>query len=281
MIHPIFETLPSATTNPGLRPAAGELRRRPDFAALLKETQTGATALPEAASQNSQPVLLLSDKDLTRIAPAPPPKAGSLPPGFVRSESTEGPVRFAEVPGHLKSPLGPYVQAPPESGGEWWYANPFIGPRPWLILEPRTEVPETLPAGFEELFGPRPARTRTDNSVDFAAKTNQWEQSLKHFKGVGIPDGIEPAEIDALRDTMEKWGLGEPRFYEGRYGWRVRFPDSRAPSFEMNPKTLVTAPQLSVSMYQIRLLKDGILPEPLHAMVPPGAVTDLFAPENV
>ena len=65
-------------------------------------------------------------------------------------------VRPKEIPEAWKHPVGPYRQAPPEYGGEWWLVNPFSGDEPWLLLDRKAPVPEVLPVGFENTFGPRP-----------------------------------------------------------------------------------------------------------------------------
>ena len=70
--------------------------------------------------------------------------------------------------------------------------------------------------------------------------------------------------------TYTKIGaLGRPVFYEGRYGWKVRFPDSQIHNFEANPGGMIKAPHVLIAQYQIRLLQKGTVPENPHPFVPP------------
>jgi hypothetical protein len=207
--------------------------------------------------------------------PPPEPPAGSDPLepfGFIRSDG-EGPLRYREVPEFAKAPFGPYYQAPPEYGGEWWKVTPFTSSQPWKILDGPFLPPEDiLPEGFEGLFGTRPQRVDFNKHLDFQKAEILWEQSLKYFKGVGIPEGIDPAALQTATEVVEEWGLGTPQFYEGRYGWQARFPDSRHPGFEINPTTLVMAPHVTVARYQLGLLELGILPETFHSFIPPSVI---------
>jgi len=97
----------------------------------------------------------------------------------------------------------------------------------------------------------------------------EWEHDLKFFKQVGVPRGLDEAQLEAARGAFLEWGLGDLVFYEGRHGWRARFPDSGVPGFEMNPTTAVQAPHVVIAKYQIRLIQQGSVPENLHPWVPP------------
>ncbi len=197
-------------------------------------------------------------------------------PGFERSSSRIAPhlIRYTGVPDSAKFPAGPYYQAPAEAGGEWWLVNPFTGAEPWLRLERALTPPEeeVLPEGFADVFGPRPTRKLLDY-FEFRLAKMEWEHDLKFFKQAGIPEGLDETQLEAAKEAFAEWGLGEPVFYEGRYGWRVRFPESDVPGFEMNPNTAVQAPHVVIAKYQIRLIRQGTIPENLHPWVPPHQLT--------
>lgn len=186
------------------------------------------------------------------------PVVGSFPP------------RFTDVPDSAKWPKGPYKQAPTEYGGEWWVINlgPFGGSRaPWLDhVEP--VAPPTYPDGFVETFGPRPLAE--DYPKNYREVVTRWEQDLKYFKQAGLPEWISSEEFAAARDLFWSWGMGEPRPYEGRYGWWVRFPESLLPFFEADARSAL---QLwthgIVAQYQSELAAQGIRPEQWHPFVPP------------
>lgn len=186
---------------------------------------------------------------------------------FLRSSDATCPhlVRFAGVPESAQYPLGPYRQAPPESGGDWWLVNPFTGPEPWRALEfpngPVRAALETqpVPADFVQVFGPRP-ETRT--------AAVQWEQDLSFFQGTGLPEGFNEAQLEAATAEFEAWGLGKPVFYEGRYGWQVRFPDSQLPMFETTASTALLVPHLVIAEHQVRSIQEGVTPSRYHPWLP-------------
>ncbi|MDA1314395.1 MAG: hypothetical protein O2968_13730 [Acidobacteria bacterium] len=190
--------------------------------------------------------------------------------GFFRSDSLEGPVRFKQVPDWAKWPEGNFRQAPQESGGDWWRITPFTSSEPWTSLNRPFERPaEIFPEGFEALFGARPLYKDYGHYMDFKVAELRWESDLEGFKGIGLPEGIDMEALAAATEVMRDWGLGEPRFYENSYGWHAKFPDSANPRFEINPATLLMAPQLTVSRYQVGLIQLGIVPERVHPLVPP------------
>ena len=47
-----------------------------------------------------------------------------------------GTPHYKEIPDHWKYPMGPYHQAPPEFGGEWWVVNPFTTSEPGFAFWP-------------------------------------------------------------------------------------------------------------------------------------------------
>jgi hypothetical protein len=179
---------------------------------------------------------------------------------------------FQQVPEHWKYPMGPYLQAPPEHGGEWWLVSPFTTPEPWLN-QVNSSRQETLPVGFVEIFGPRPTITgykHTPNpSLMLRAATVVWEQDLKYFKSASMPEWLTPAELADVERVAQHWGLGKPKYYEGRYGWMARFSDSEIKDFESSAWGAVNATHLLVAQYQLRLIDRGTIPEKRHPFVPP------------
>jgi hypothetical protein len=180
--------------------------------------------------------------------------------------------RYPSVPEHWKHPEGPYRQAPEEYGAEWWLVNPFASPTPWLTQSKPTEE-SPLPEGFLELFGPRPRGEQfrvTPNPVQyFRLALAKWEQDLKYFQRTGVPEWATEEAIEAATQVFESWEMGRPRFYEGRYGWSVRFRDSQLPEFEAAARAAVETSHLVVAQYQMALLDEGRQPSRRHPFVPP------------
>lgn len=179
--------------------------------------------------------------------------------------------RYADIPEHWKHPVGPYRQAPKEYGSEWWFVNPFTGETPWLNIQ--APPVETLPPGFEEIFGPRPRSsdfgTAPNPSLAFRVATVVWEQDLKHFKEAGYPEWAEPGAWKDAEAAFGYWGMGTPRHYEGRYGWATRFPESELRDFDAATWTALNASHLVIAQYQIRLVQRGLEPARRHPFVPP------------
>jgi hypothetical protein len=155
------------------------------------------------------------------------------------------------------NPSGLYRQAPPEHGGNWWRVDPFTGPTPWDRTPP-AEKP--LPPGFEDAFGKRPSEPTA---------LVRWLQDLEYFKGVGVPGWTDADAVNAANHDFVAWGMGNGRFYDGRYGWMVRFPDSRIPTYENSAWAVLNTPHLVIAHYQTRLIEMGERPSPLHPFVPP------------
>lgn len=180
--------------------------------------------------------------------------------------------RFKQVPEHWKQPIGPYRQAPPEHGGEWWLVNPFTTAEPWLN-QGTTRPSEEPPPGFVEIFGPRPKSSDFHNSTNpsllFRLATVQWEQDLRYFKQAGVPEWATPEQVSEAGVVAQKWDMGMPRFYEGRYGWMARFTESQIREFESSAWGLLNAIHVQVAAYQIRLIDRGIIPKKRHPFVPP------------
>ncbi len=178
--------------------------------------------------------------------------------------------RFKEVPDHWRYPIGPYRQAPPEFGGEWWMVNPFTTEEPW---KNQAGPAEQLPEGFAEIFGPRPKVSdyldTPKPSESFRIATLQWEQDVKYFKTAGVPEWAKESEHSLAEQTFRFWEMGSPRFYEGRYGFMARFPESLFRNFEAPAWAALRATHHEVAAYQIRSLNRGIVPTKRHPFVPP------------
>ncbi len=179
---------------------------------------------------------------------------------------------FTTVPEAWKRPFGPYEQAPAEHGGEWYKVNPFTGPEPWKTF---VKIVANLPVGFASIFGLRPKseyfHDARNPSTAFRTATDLWEQDLKYFKSSGPPEWASDSELALVRDTFKFWNMGEPFFYEGRYGFMTRFPNAGPYTpFEASAWGAIRQPHQEVSAFQIRLLQDGLLPTKLHPFVPPG-----------
>ena len=178
---------------------------------------------------------------------------------------------FETVPEHWKHPEGPYQQAPVQHGGHWWLVNPFGSTTPWLT-QSKPPKKEILPAGFEEVYGPRPQAQDFRGKGypgNFQVALADWERNLKNFKGGGPPPwASEQAVIDATR-VCEAWGLGKPRFFEGRYGWSAMFVAAEIPDFDAPAQQVIESTHLLVAQYQLALLAAGIVPEKRHPFVPP------------
>lgn len=183
--------------------------------------------------------------------------------------------RFANPPEEWKAPRGPLRQAPPEYGGEWWIVNPFYAPNgimPW-VLHSTAAPKEVLPDGFKAIFGPRPQSSdfhaMPNPSLAFQSATVTWEDALKYFKRAGVPEGFGELEVEAAQRTFRAWGMGDAHFYEGRYGWVARFPQSALPTFESFAPGAIRSTHIVVANYQVELLSTGKMPAEKHPFTPP------------
>jgi hypothetical protein len=114
-----------------------------------------------------------------------------------------------------------------------------------------------------------PSRRTGENGDAFVARLARWKQDLEFFQRIGSPDGADEAQIELASAAYEQWGMGRPVFYEGRYGWLARFPDSVIPEFEMDAASAVEAPHLAIARFQVRLLQQGQDLPAAHPFVPP------------
>lgn len=181
-------------------------------------------------------------------------------------------LQLENPPEHWRSPIGPYRQAPPEYGGGWWLVTPFSDPKPWLAGTRRGDAPG-LPEGFEKLFGTRPKwedfrHLKRRALISFEAAKVQWEQELKYFKRVGVPPGYTDVQIEDSFGVLEAWLLGEPTFYEGRFGWMGRFLESDIPDYDSSAFQIIRYPHHTVSQFQITNFARGVVPPKWHPFVP-------------
>lgn len=246
---------------PDAAPGAAPVRDAPG----RTRSNSEATGSAPTAAASEQPAGPTATSNPTAVAD--PTAVASPGTRFVRSTDTAKPhlPRFAEVPESAQYPLGPYRQAPAEFGGDWWLVSPFTGSEPWRALEfpdrPAKVALETepAPADFVKLFGPRP---------DTRTASTQWDQDLSYFQGTGLPDGFNEAQLEAATAEFESWGLGKPVFYEGRYGWQVRFPDSQLPTFETTASTALLVPHIVIAEHQVRSIQEGVAPGRYHPWLP-------------
>lgn len=179
-------------------------------------------------------------------------------------------VRPKEVPESWKHPVGPYRQAPPEYGGEWWLVNPFSGPEPWLLLDRKAPVPEVLPEGFERVFGPRPKWSDYPTRRAFQHDVIVWEQNKQSFVQFGPPAWANDRHLQIAAGALTAWGMGVPLYYEhSTWGWMARFVESQLPTFEMSAHTTIMYTHLVVPNYQVELMQQGIVPEQRHPLISP------------
>lgn len=194
----------------------------------------------------------------------------------------------AEVPDSWKHPNGPYRQAPEEYGGGWWYTSPFAGQEPWKRAEAAQSAPaaaagpdaprsaSNLPPGFAQVFGEKPMGNQFKNYREYQTAKVRWEQDLRLFKQAGTPPDVTPKQLEDITRTAKAWGMGEPQFYEGRYGWKARFPDSALPDHEVSIESLTMGMHQMIARYQIKLVHNGIEPAERHPFVPPHVWLDLM-----
>lgn len=187
----------------------------------------------------------------------------------------------ADVPDSWKHPTGPYRQAPQEYGGGWWYTSPFAGEQPWKRAEAANAAPaaasgpdaprspSNLPPGFAQVFGEKPTSNQFGNYREFQTAKVRWEQDLRLFKQAGTPPDVSPQQLEDISRTAAAWGMGEPQFYEGRYGWKARFPDSAFQDHEVSVESLTMGMHQMIARYQIKLIQNGIEPPNRHPFVPP------------
>jgi hypothetical protein len=74
--------------------------------------------------------------------------------------------------------------------------------------------------------------------------------------------------LEAAKAEFEAWGLGEPVFYEGRYGWQVRFPESQLPTFETTATTALLTPHIVIAEHQVRSIQEGVSLGRYHPWLP-------------
>ncbi|MBI1356539.1 MAG: hypothetical protein GC160_19530 [Acidobacteria bacterium] len=180
---------------------------------------------------------------------------------------------FDQVPDYWKAPIGPYRQAPAEYGGGWWLVNPFTSAEPWVSALREGPQHEDLPPGFEEIFGPRPQAGAflgsANPSLLYRTAVVQWEQDLRYFRQSGAPEWADAGLVETAANVFRSWEMGTPRFYEGRYGWMARFPESVVPDFEIGAWAALFSTHLVIAQFQLELIERNVTPKQQHPFVPP------------
>lgn len=177
----------------------------------------------------------------------------------------------SDVPDDQKAPRGWYRQAPKEYGSVWMAVYPFARSEPWLRLKnpPPGEVVE-VPDDFIDLFKPVPVvNDFLGNHAAWRDARSKWEQDLGYFGGVGLPDGTTDEDMLPARDLFADWNMGRAVAYRARYSHRVRWPDANPWNADFDLIDMLHNPDITVGLWQIWALAQGIEPTPRHALVPP------------
>jgi hypothetical protein len=120
-----------------------------------------------------------------------------------------------------------------------------------------------MPDGFLLAFGPPPAPT--GQSLHDRVARVQYEQDMRYFQGlVDPPEGFE--QVAAF---YERWGFGEPVFYQGRYGAYCRWPNAPFEPMQATLFAAVHAAGVVVASWQARVILEGNVVNDVHAFVPP------------
>lgn len=169
------------------------------------------------------------------------------------------PVRYDTVPDNWKRPIGPYVEAPGNCGGGWYYVSPF-NQQPWLKkcddFQSPTQV--TIPPGFEGIFGPAPKQSDFSTYPEYQRVRDQWLQDLKYFKQSGVPEWVTSPLMQEAFSVARAWKMGDPKCYEGRYGWMCRFSTSQVEKFEIPASLTFLNIHQAVAIYQVTLANVGV-----------------------
>lgn len=178
----------------------------------------------------------------------------------------------ATVPDLWKYPNGPYRQAPPEWGGEWWYVSPFTGSEPWTRYgQPVQE--EQFPPGAIDVYGPKP-------NEQFARQI--WLDNVRAFEPAQFPEALAPWVPDAER-TFQAWGVGRMvPFNDKRFGLMVAFPESGVVGHSDSMYHAVTATHQEIAEYQVKYLEAGneIPRSRLHPFFPYSRIREFFPSED-
>lgn len=138
-------------------------------------------------------------------------------------------------------------------------------------------VEDKIPDGFIEVFGPHPRskdfRDAPNPSIAYRSAVVTWNDAKKNFKRAGIPPEFSQAEYDNIVKTFEGWGTGPVKFYEGRYGWMARFPESPAgDAFREVSIQASRNPHNVIAGMQMAMLDRGKPVKKVHPFVPPDRV---------
>ena len=181
---------PATTIGPGQTAAASVALRTLPVQTALSPPRSRTSPPP---ADGSQPLPAVSAGDTANNTaveqPAPSESTETAPPA-----KPAGPPSFPDVPDSAKYPAGPYRQAPPEYGGEWWLVNPFTGDEPWgnpaeaaaPAASPTSKyATENLPADFLQAFGEMPVRRGGESNPDFVGRALPLEARPRVLSGHG------------------------------------------------------------------------------------------------
>ena len=154
-----------------------------------------------------------------------------------------------------------------EVSGKLVIVNNPMNQAPWRIVQP-PPPPEYLDDGFLELFGPPPEsedfRGDANRSLAFRLARIEYEQARRHYKTSGPPEWATPADIINSNAVFEEWGMQEPLYYTGRYGAMAKWD-----GFESSALNALRFTHHVISMFQIKVIRNGGAIEKRHPWVPP------------
>lgn len=131
-------------------------------------------------------------------------------------------------------------------------------------VEEQVEVQaEAMPDAFLAVYGPPPAPT--GNSLKDRVARVKYEQDMKYFAGlVEAPGGFEK-----VASFYDRWGLGAPVFYQGRYGTYCRWPNAPFLPMQANMFAAVNGAGVVLASWQAKVILEGHVLSDVHSFVPP------------
>lgn len=176
---------------------------------------------------------------------------------------------YVDVPDVHKHPSGPYRQAPPEYGAQWWLISPFSGDvhrhEPWIVYsQPVVDPAVPVDAKFADAFGAQPKSSDYDSAYDYRNDLEWWRKMARDVKQISLPPNFDPADVQKVCDKFRIWGMGQPRFYEAQYGWIAFFREVGAKQlihkFESSAWAAILRPDMVIMEFQVQELLSGRVP---------------------
>jgi len=115
---------------------------------------------------------------------------------------------------------------------------------------------DVLDLTFEVVFGPRPSAHDYPDAATARREISMYDQSRKYFKGLVKPN-YPDNQITAAVATLKDWGIGEPVFYQHRYGVLARFQGTPY-TFTPDENAVVGYTHVFIAVYQSNQIKNGI-----------------------